>query len=350
MLKFDDDNFFEYKIVFSLLAQKEIQMKFNTNEFYESFLSLIQKITYNTKIDSTKISNTKINNTKTLHFVPGAIIGGKVTHDTEKINITQFLAPLLVLAPFTKTTLQLTLKGVTNNEQLSIDTFKYVYTKILNDFGIENVDCKITKRGFAPLGGGEVYFSCNNVANLQAVDFKYNTIKKIRGLAVSSKINASTTNTVISHIRNMLSDLTNNIKMSCDIVNKKESGASPGYQCVLFGTGNQNGYKSVFYGESIGDGRMIENVTDDAILDFLVSVDKSCTYDYRCNKIVFALMCLNLNDVSKINLVELSDEDCKFLNLLQQFFDFSYNLQEENKKIEFVGFGVGYRNIFRTIQ
>lgn len=341
MLNFaDDDEFFEYKIIFSLISQKEIELKYDQNQFNQSFLSFIKLITYNTKIQKGKI----------LRFSPGTIIGGKVTFETEQCNLTRFLIPSLILAPFTKIPLQITLKGITNDDKLSIDAFKYVYTKILEDFGMEGVECKIRKRGFKPEGGGIVYFSCPNITNLHAIDFKYNKIKKVRGLAISSKINASTTNTVVSHVRNLLSDLTDNIKLSCDIVNRKESGPSPGYQCVLFGEGNQDGFKSIFYGESIGDGRKIEDVTDDAVLDFLVSVDKSCTYDYRCNKIVFTFICLNLSDVSNINLTELSDEDVRFLNLLQEFFNFSYNLQEEDKRIKFTGFGVGYINPFKSMQ
>ncbi|KAM0686702.1 hypothetical protein COBT_002071 [Conglomerata obtusa] len=342
MLIFENADFFEYKIVFSLLTQKQIQLP-NTetfaNSFNASFLQLIQKLTYDTKITK----NQKIT------FTPGTIIGGKVKHHADNTNITKFLIPILVLAPFTRNPFMITMTGITNDHNTSIDAFKHVYANILKSFGIENIECKIILRGFSPEGGGEVYFSAGNCSSLNAVHLKSKKIQKIKGLAISSKINASTNNLIMNYVKVALKD-TVDIKMYSDVANGKEAGPSPGYQVVLYGEGVEDGFKSIFYGERIGDGRNIKDVAGEAVLDLLESIDKSGCYDFRCKKIIFSLVCVNLSDASQIELVEMCKEDFEFLEVLKMFFGFKYNLKDENDKIIFTAFGSGYKNYFKVLQ
>ncbi len=74
-----------------------------------SFLRLLEKITNGSKVE--------IGYTGTSIFLkPGGVAGGKVTHDcgSDK-SIAWFLEWIIVLAPFAKRELQLTLKGITTN-------------------------------------------------------------------------------------------------------------------------------------------------------------------------------------------------------------------------------------------
>ncbi|KAM0675966.1 rRNA-processing endoribonuclease [Gurleya vavrai] len=336
MINIENNDNFEYNIIFSLLSQKTIKIENPNTQFSDSFLQLIFKLTHNSSY-------------KNNIFSPGTIIGGKVKHDCLNTSITDYLIPISLLAPFTRNPFQLNLYGITNSDRISVDSFKHAFLNILLNFGIENVDLKIIKRGFLPIGQGEIYFSCDNVWHLNSIEKLQSNIQKIRGLAISAHINASTTNLIVNYVKEKLSDLTGNIKLYCDIANKKEAGPSPGYQIVIFGESNKD-CKRIIFGESLGDGRKIENVADDCIIDFLKSVEKSGSYDYRCNKIVFAFMCLNLNDVSSVELVSLEKDDFDFLEILKVFFDFKYELRNDGDKIIFSAFGCGYKNYFKVVQ
>ena len=68
---------------------------------------------------------------------------------------------------------------------LNIDSVRNVSIKILTWFGVpEDVELKILKRGFSPLGGGQVYFTCPIVSSIRPIQFQdIGRIKRIRGIA-----------------------------------------------------------------------------------------------------------------------------------------------------------------------
>lgn len=52
----------------------------------------------------------------TVKFTPGLLLGGKLQHNCNILrSIGYYLEPLLILAPFCKKPLQITLKGITNS-------------------------------------------------------------------------------------------------------------------------------------------------------------------------------------------------------------------------------------------
>ncbi|XAO26193.1 hypothetical protein I312_105027 [Cryptococcus bacillisporus CA1280] len=90
----------------------------------------------------------------------------KVTNgSTIEISVTgYYLEVLLPLAPFCKKPFNITLYGVT---------------------GEEGRDMTIKKRGSAPLGGGQVFFKCPVVRQLNTLQFiDKGKIKKIRGVSI----------------------------------------------------------------------------------------------------------------------------------------------------------------------
>lgn len=60
---------------------------------------------------------------------PGIISGGPVSHECPlSRSIGYFLEPIIMLAPFAKKPLQLTLRGITTDEHdLSVRALSYVY-------------------------------------------------------------------------------------------------------------------------------------------------------------------------------------------------------------------------------
>lgn len=69
---------------------------------------------------------------------PGVIIGGNITHDCPlSRSVGYFLEPLVMLAPFSKKPMNLTLKGITTDDKdLSVDLIRTVTLPHLQLFGI----------------------------------------------------------------------------------------------------------------------------------------------------------------------------------------------------------------------
>ena len=70
---------------------------------------------------------------------PGVIAGGSITHDCPlSRSVGYFLEPLIMIAPFAKKPLNLTLRGITTDDRdLSVDLIRTVTLPHLQLFGIE---------------------------------------------------------------------------------------------------------------------------------------------------------------------------------------------------------------------
>ncbi len=90
--------------------------------------------------------------------------GGTIEHDCCTLrSISYYLEPLLAVGPFCKMPLNLTLRGVTNDQtDPSIDVIRCSSIPILKRFLLvdDGLLLKISKRGAPPKGGGEVVFTC----------------------------------------------------------------------------------------------------------------------------------------------------------------------------------------------
>jgi len=89
------------------------------SEFEVNFLRLIDKLTNGTNLD--------VNETGTdLYFQPGLLIGGVIDHECCKLrSIGYYLELIIMVAPYCKKGIQITLRGVTNNQVRYIQFFLY---------------------------------------------------------------------------------------------------------------------------------------------------------------------------------------------------------------------------------
>ena len=102
-------------------------------DFEVLFLKLIEKVS-NGCVVEINYSGTSVT------FRPGLITGGKVHFDCGVARgIGYYLEPLILLAPFAKKALNVTLAGITNSEiDLSVDIVRTVILPLLKRFGIED--------------------------------------------------------------------------------------------------------------------------------------------------------------------------------------------------------------------
>lgn len=201
---------------------------------------MLEKISTGTKIEIGKSG-------QSLRYYPGILInnnGMEIEMDCGiERSLGYFIEPLICLALFGKQNLEITLKGVTNDEiDVSVDYLIQTFIPLLKNFGMENPpQIKILKRGFKPLGGGEVHISLNFVKFLKAVDFSNKgKVKKIRGIAYASKIAIQSLNRMISSVREVFNDYLSDVWIYSDYNKGNKAGLSSGYGISLIAE-NLNG-------------------------------------------------------------------------------------------------------------
>jgi RNA 3'-terminal phosphate cyclase-like protein len=240
---------FRHKIIFSLLSGKALKInemrpedpiKPGIRDYEVNFLRFIDSITTGTAL--------KINNTGTsIKFSPGMLLGGKVTHScTTQRSIGYLIEACLILGPFCKEPLDITFTDcITNSDtDLSCDIIRAVSIRQLQHFGIgaydllgvksEVPEIKVTKRGAPPLGGGEVKFTCPIVKTIQPCTLiDPGMIKRVRGLAYTTKCSSSFAQRMVSASRGVLHGYIGDIHIYTDTFTRKEGGDSPGYAIGL---------------------------------------------------------------------------------------------------------------------
>lgn len=201
---------------------------------YETkFLELLEKISTGTKIDIGKSG-------QSIRYYPGILFNNNGIDFEFDCGIERslgyFIEPLLCLALFGKSNLEITLKGVTNDDiDISVDYLIQNFLPLMKNFGVEQApQIKIIKRGFKPLGGGEVHLSCNFVKYLKAIDLSNKgKVKKVRGICYASKVAIQTLNRMISSAREVFNDYMADVWIYSDYYKGNKGGLSSGYGISL---------------------------------------------------------------------------------------------------------------------
>lgn len=144
-----------------------------------------------------------------------------------------YLDVLLALGPFCKMPINATLRGVTNSKDSpSVDHIKASALPNLLKFLIvdEGLELKIKQRGMRPLGGGEIVFKCPVRKTLRSLQFcKPGMIKRIRGVAYTSKVSPALGNRAIEAAKGKLLEYIPDIYIYADQNKGKSAGNSPGF-------------------------------------------------------------------------------------------------------------------------
>jgi RNA 3'-terminal phosphate cyclase-like protein len=97
----------------------------------------------------------------------------------------------------------------------SVDMIKEVSFPVLRKFGVANDDetnglltLQVKKRGARPQGGGQVDFTCATVRQLTPIDWTDpGLVKRVRGVAYSTKVSPQVANRTIYASRGVLNNL-----------------------------------------------------------------------------------------------------------------------------------------------
>jgi len=206
---------------------------------------LLEKISSGAKIEIGKSG-------QSLRYYPGIIFNnngvGFEFDCGEERGIGYFLEPILCLGLFGKTNLEITFKGLTNEDiDISVDYLKQNFVPLFKHFGVESIpQIKILKRGFKPLGGGEVHLSMGFIKFLKTINLtEKGKIKRIRGIAYAAKVSIQSLNRMISSAREVFNDYIPDVWIYSDYYKGNKGGLSSGYGLSLSGETNSGGFIGV---------------------------------------------------------------------------------------------------------
>lgn len=356
-LHYSSHLYFRHRLVLSILSGKSIKIDQirpsdknpGLRDYEISLLRLVEKVTNGTVIE--------ISLTGTAILVkPGIIAGGLVTHECPASrSIGYFLEPIIMLAPFSKKPLSLTLRGITSDDKdLSVDLIRTVTLPHLESFGIsDGLELKIKKRGSPPLGGGEVLFLCPMVKQVKTLNFvEPGKVKRIRGIAHAVRVSPQFSNRMIEAARSVLNRYIPDIYLYSDVYKGEESGKSPGYALSLVA---ETTTSALHCAEAVSQpGVAPEDIALQAARSLLSEIERGGCVDQKHQTLVLLMMVLGSEDVGRCRMAEPTERTVQFLRDVRDAFGISFKIVPADKsggsrQLLYSCYGSGYVNTNRTL-
>ncbi|CDW99476.1 hypothetical protein, partial [Sporisorium scitamineum] len=314
LLRFTGHRNFRQRLILSLVSQRPVRIDSirpdssspGIRDFEANFLRLIEKVTNGSHVEISYTGTSVL-------LKPGIIAGGKVVHDCSLTRgIGYWLEWLVVLAPFAKKELRLTLRGVTNKDgDLGVDTIRTVTLPHLSLFlpletlstTASPLELRIAKRGSAPLGGGEVHFRCPVVNRLTTLNFVApGRVKKIRGIATSTRVSPQMANRLIDSARGVLGRYIPDLYLFADVYRGEDSGKSPGFAITLLATSTTGAIYSAEAASNVEDPGLPEDLAQAASRMLLTEIAHNGCIDRSHQPLILLLMALSPQDVAKVTM------------------------------------------------
>ena len=332
-------NYFRLKIAYSILLNRAIKISDIRSDSinpgltsYEiNFLKLISSITNGTIIH--------INSTGTnLTLIPGTITnnyGDNFTFETDRSRgLTYYCEGLIPISFFGKESLHITLTGITNNDiDSSVDSFQMSTCLLMQKLIVgDTVEFKIKKRGVLPNGIGEIYFKIPIVTNFAPFDWKdEGKIKRVRGIAFTSKLQSSYSRALIDSCRGVLNNFLPDVYIMTDNYKDKNlETISPGYGLSLCAE-TKNGF--YLCTDGINDiNNLDKNANDIAkeiTLNFLNQIYcAGCINSNNQSLFLFLMALAEKNYVSYMKIGKISDYTKGVLILINKLLGVKFNIRE----------------------
>ncbi|TDL24838.1 18S rRNA biogenesis protein [Rickenella mellea] len=358
VLTFSGHNYLRQRLVLSILSGKPVRIdKIRSNDknpglrdFEVSLLRLLEKVTNGTVIE--------ISYTGTSILVkPGVIYGGNLTHDCPlSRSVGYYLETIIMLAPFSKKPMTLTLRGITSDDKdLSVDLIRTVTLPHLQLFGIsDGLELRIKKRGARPLGGGEVQFLCPVIKLVKTLNFvDPGKIKRIRGISHAVRVSPQFSNRMIESCRSVLNRFVPDIYLYSDVYKGEDSGKSPGYALSLVAESTTS---ALHCAEAISEpGVSPEDIALVATRSLLAEISNGGCVDRKHQSLVLLMMVLGSEDVGRCRLGEPTPRTVQFLRDVRDFFGTSFKIvpadpdNPESTELLFSCYGTGFVNINKSV-
>ncbi|KAL1529479.1 hypothetical protein AB1Y20_000425 [Prymnesium parvum] len=354
MLRYKGAQQFRQRIVLATLSGRPVRIdgiresheQVGLRDYEACFLRLLEKLVNGCDI--------VINETGTaIRYRPGIITGGAgLSHDCGTSRaISYFVQPLLLLAPFAKAAVSITLKGITNSaDDVGVDVLRTVTVPMLRHFGIsEGASLLIQKRGAPPLGGGEVVLTLPTVRELGPVQLTESAkVKRVRGVAYSAKVSPQVANRLVDATRAVMNRFLPDVWVYTDIHKGKTSGLSPGFGLTLVAE-TTNG--ALLSAEVVGAGGVLPEDVGASAADALIEqIKEGGVVDSANQPTALVLMALGPEDVSRIRLGPLTPFTVETLRLIHDFFGIAFQIEpSSDDSLVLSCRGVGFRNTSKRV-
>ncbi|RPD66359.1 18S rRNA biogenesis protein [Lentinus tigrinus ALCF2SS1-7] len=358
VLHFSGHQYLRHRLVLGILSGKPVRIdKIRSDDknpglrdYEVSFLRLLERITNGTVIEISVTGTTIL-------LKPGIIAGGAIVHDCPLSRaIGYYLEPVIMLAPFAKKPLQLTLRGITTDDNdLSVDIIRTVTLPHMQLFGVsEGLELRIKKRGSPPLGGGEVQFLCPIVKQVKTLNFvDPGKIKRIRGISHAVRVNPQFSNRMIEASRSVLNRYIPDIYLYSDVYKGEDSGKSPGYALSLLAESTTG---AMHCSEAMSKpGVPPEDIALQASRALLAEVRRGGCVDRQHQVLVLLMMVLGSEDVGRCRMGEPTARTIQFLRDVKQCFGTAFKIVPADPSdlstpdLLFSCYGVGYVNANRSL-
>jgi len=335
MLTYKGCNYLRQRIILSLLSGKPVkitdirseQEEPGLREYEVNLLRLVDKLSNGLTLD--------VNETGTeLYLKPGVLIGGVVTHECcKQRSIGYYLEVILALTPYLKKGIEITLRGVTNDQvDPSVDSFKYAALPLLRRFLLVDFDLELSikKRGSQPNGGGEIFYKCNAIKNLKPVQLiEMGKIKRIRGTVFSLRVSPAISNRIVEKSKGVFLRYLPDVFLSVDHLNGQRAGKSPGFGACLVAETTTGVFltSDVMSTPTPGVRTIPEDVGEMAAFNLLEEIFRGGCVDSTFQSLACLYMALRSNDVSRCLFGPLSPYTVQFLKHLKDFFGIMFKLE-----------------------
>ena len=335
----EGSNLFRLKIAYSFILNRPI--KFSNiraesanpgmTQYEINFLRLVSEISNGTKIN--------INQTGTgFTLIPGTITnnyGDELVFECDKSRcITYYAEGLIPICLFGKESLHIKLKGITNNLiDNSVDSFKMSTCVLLQKLIVgDTVEFKINKRGVLPNGVGEVDFKIPIITGLAPFDWtNEGKIKRIRGVAFTSKLPSSFTTQMIDTCRGVLNNFIPDVWIVVDNYKDKElDKISPGYGISITAETKEGFSLSTDLMNDKEDlTKNANDISKECSIKFLNDIYKSgCTNFHNQGLFLFLMALSEKNYVSYMKVGKLSEHTKQVLRLIYKLLGVKFNIRE----------------------
>ena len=355
LLRFTGHAYFRQRLILATFAKRPVRIdkirpddeEPGIRDFEAGFLRLLEKVTDGSRVE--------INYTGTsVYYHPGVISGGPVTHDCGTSRaIGYFFEWIVLLAPFAKQELALTLRGITTGMgDLGADTLRTVMLPTLASFmPLDSVsmlssamELRIVKRGAPPLGGGEIFFRAPLVSLLRPLNFvEAGRIRKIRGIASAVRVSPQMANRMIDAARSVLNRYIPDLYLFSDVYRGEESGKSPGFAMSLVATSTTDALHSAEATSS--PGVTPEDVGLLAARQLLSEIQAGGCIDRSQQPMALVLMALGPEDVAKVQLGALTPQAIQCLRDIRDALGVVFKIKPVPESDEHVlsCVGIGFR-------
>ncbi|WFC98687.1 hypothetical protein MYAM1_001419 [Malassezia yamatoensis] len=358
LLRFSGHAYFRQRLILATFAKRPIRIdrirpddeEPGIRDFEAGFLRLLEKVTDGGTVE--------INYTGTsVYYQPGVISGGAVTHDCGvSRGIGYFFEWIVLLAPFAKQELAMTLRGITAGMgDLGADTLRTVMLPTLAMFmPLDSVsmlasamELRIVKRGAPPQGGGELVFRAPLIQQIRPLNFvEAGRIRKIRGIASAVRVSPQMSNRMIDAARSVLNRYIPDLYLFSDVYRGEESGKSPGFGMSLVATSTTDALHSAEATST--PGVTPEDIGLNAARQLLSEIQAGGCIDRSLQPMSLVLMALGPEDVAKVQLSSLTPQAIQCLRDIREILGVVFKVKQvantQDNILSCVGIGFrGYK-------